>query len=391
MAELSLNLMLGNLQQVKKKLEGVSVGGGAAAGPAKGEAKKSGANLAVMAAGIGALVGLIGGLAASMGSVQGLLQVLGGLLNSLVAPFVPILIGLLKPVLVVLQVLMRYMLKFFMDPVGNLKKALEAITGVVAKLLGLDPSELNGYVTSFLAAIDNIVGVFTGVKDFLVGVFTGDFKKAWGGLKAIWTNAIQYIGNMLSAGIELLALPFKAIANQIDQVFGTDFLGQINLMIAILKEAISFLVSFFTGDWKGAWESLKKIGGLLLDLLVKIFQNTFQVLKTFGTWVWNGLVAALTAGFNILKNLGQWIMNKIKEKFGFGGNTKTTSVGDAVITPQGQVVKTDPNDYLIATKTPGNLGGGNVINITVEGSMNEEVLEQMTSKLRMELTRMGDF
>jgi hypothetical protein len=34
------------------------------------------------------------------------------------------------------------------------------------------------------------------------------------------------------------------------------------------------------------------------------------------------------------------------------------SVNDAIITPSGKVISTHPEDYLIATKTPENLGGG---------------------------------
>ena len=41
---------------------------------------------------------------------------------------------------------------------------------------------------------------------------------------------------------------------------------------------------------------------------------------------------------------------------------------DAIITPGGQVIQTNPSDYLIATKTPGALcGGGGGITINING------------------------
>ena len=45
----------------------------------------------------------------------------------------------------------------------------------------------------------------------------------------------------------------------------------------------------------------------------------------------------------------------------------TRSVHDAVITPKGEVITTDPKDYLIATKTPKTLvgGGAPTINFSV--------------------------
>ena len=58
------------------------------------------------------------------------------------------------------------------------------------------------------------------------------------------------------------------------------------------------------------------------------------------------------------------------------------SVNDAIITPQGDIVTTDPKDYLIATKTPNQLvGGGNVtvspvINCNVVNNTNAKVTQQ---------------
>ncbi len=59
----------------------------------------------------------------------------------------------------------------------------------------------------------------------------------------------------------------------------------------------------------------------------------------------------------------------------------TVSVNDAIITKQGQVIQTHPDDYLIATKTPGYLGGGGgrvVINVnnTISNEANVDIQEK---------------
>lgn len=56
------------------------------------------------------------------------------------------------------------------------------------------------------------------------------------------------------------------------------------------------------------------------------------------------------------------------------------SVNDAIITKQGQVIQTHPDDYLLATKTPGALGGGGsrvVINVnnTISNEADIDILE----------------
>ena len=45
------------------------------------------------------------------------------------------------------------------------------------------------------------------------------------------------------------------------------------------------------------------------------------------------------------------------------GGGRGKSVGDAIIRPNGDVIETDPADYLIATKNPSSLGGSTTINI----------------------------
>lgn len=51
-------------------------------------------------------------------------------------------------------------------------------------------------------------------------------------------------------------------------------------------------------------------------------------------------------------------------------NVTTTQVHDAVITPGGDVIQTDPADYIFATKTPQNLGGGGAnINVSINGGV----------------------
>lgn len=48
--------------------------------------------------------------------------------------------------------------------------------------------------------------------------------------------------------------------------------------------------------------------------------------------------------------------------------TKTEKVNDAIITPQGKIITTHPDDWLIATKNPAGLGGGSNIIVNVTGN-----------------------
>jgi xanthosine utilization system XapX-like protein len=63
------------------------------------------------------------------------------------------------------------------------------------------------------------------------------------------------------------------------------------------------------------------------------------------------------------------------------------SVQDAVITPQGQVIQTDPADWLFATKNPSALAGGITVNINGGTYLSEEVAEDIGDKIINKLKR----
>lgn len=74
--------------------------------------------------------------------------------------------------------------------------------------------------------------------------------------------------------------------------------------------------------------------------------------------------------------------NNLRHKTALGINKEFSyqSVNDAVITPDGDVITTDPEDYLIATKTPGQFAGGGAVTPII----NNNIINNSSSKVRQE-------
>jgi hypothetical protein len=102
---------------------------------------------------------------------------------------------------------------------------------------------------------------------------------------------------------------------------------------------------------------------------------------TIGTnWklIWAGIVADFTDKINIIKRLIGDVMGPLNAVGSFVGGAingagsalkSVLNVHDAVITPSGQVIQTDPADYLFATKNPGNMGGSGSLTININNGM----------------------
>lgn len=62
--------------------------------------------------------------------------------------------------------------------------------------------------------------------------------------------------------------------------------------------------------------------------------------------------------------------------------SKTTKVNDAIITPQGNVITTHPEDYLIASKNPSGLmgGGSPIVNIDIQNNSGKKIEMKQSAK-----------
>jgi hypothetical protein len=63
-------------------------------------------------------------------------------------------------------------------------------------------------------------------------------------------------------------------------------------------------------------------------------------------------------------------------------STRVQKVNDAIISPKGDIISTHPDDYLIATKNPQNLGGGKTIIINIDTMIgSREFAEEMGNEI----------
>lgn len=128
-------------------------------------------------------------------------------------------------------------------------------------------------------------------------------------------------------------------------------------------------------------EMQKKVGSLSTEKANQQLQNTIDKARE------------LQKEADRLANLGFFgsLFEGGKEMLKKAG--KTIGVNDAIITPQGDVIKTDPSDYLIATKTPGALAGASSGGITVnvnypmvlDRSAGEKLAQVLSETLRTKL------
>lgn len=186
-----------------------------------------------------------------------------------------------------------------------------------------------------------------------------NFVAVWQILESGWTTFWTFVKNAANLALEFLA-----------NLFGLD-LALIEGNWTIVWTAVS---TFFTGIWDG----IKTAATEALSFLT-------NQLNTFVSWA-KGILGDIV---NPIQGVGNLISGT--ENLAKGAASAVTSVvnvHDAVITPGGQVIHTDPSDYLFATKTPGSMGGGGVtINLNGGMFLNDQAVTLLANTIAKQINR----
>lgn len=355
--------------------------------------------------------GLIGGLLGNLlASVKQLFDPLSAIATLLVAALFPIL----KPFLILFLKIGFLLFRWLQNSLSGLGDtgpgvSIDAETGQ-AKVNDSLKSALfiiGGIIGAIVAALAGAPALLIAGIAILGGLLV---SKVGGFLIDMLLKVVSFIDGVFGSNLlEPLKTIFDGISNVFNGLWNTvksllslDFAG----VMDGLKQILTGLWQIIKGNFLLAWEALKTIftkswEGLkiiligLWEALKKVFTTSWEVLKDIGSWIFNSLKDVFSSSFNALKGIGSWIWDKVTSFFSFGGGGGSSRVNDAMITPTGDLIRTNPSDYLIATKNPGSMGtGGGSKQVTVNingGMITEDVARDIGRILQREINYGGGF
>jgi hypothetical protein len=251
--------------------------------------------------------------------------------------------------------------------VGLLGIAIPAVTAGFALLASpftIIALALTGIVALFLIFKDQIFAFGAYIEES-TGLFTF-FKDIWAQLSLIFTETLIPAFQRFWAVIQ----PFLPVLGFIAKAIGAVLLGAILGTI----EGLKVLIQMFT--W--VFDIVTKIAAFFIDGMVNSIQAVIDKIKALISFVKDLIANLKEIGIGgVVKSIG----GKIKGLFGGGSQ----SVDDAIISPNGNVITTHPDDYIMAMKDPSLLAqgaGGITINITGNSFMGKEnIAEQIGNDL----------
>lgn len=376
--------------------------------------------------GMGDLLGLVGGLGeglmATLGPIAGIALIAKGIMDA-VKPILDIITMvvaiLVLPLSMLLQSIVRpllmYLFKFLLFAMGGLKTIIGFILGD-GKLMGEGMKDMgialggdlgkaliqagtqaaggeggtSGRVGLFqIPDLGKVIGdALSGVTpEKLLGWLFPVVPLASGLIDFIFKNAAPSAEDIIKAlfpnGIKLP--DFAPLAN-----YGADVLkGTMETLGKgwdVLSDVGNQVVTAMREKLDAGWDVLVAIGSWVLSGIEGKLTEAWTYISGLGMWAWNGLTKVITTAWDYLttNKLGQTIFDGLKSAIDaaiaaakrlldnivaslnpFGGSPK--SGDDMVISPGGDIISTNPSDFIIATKDPSSLAGGKGGNITIGG------------------------
>ena len=185
---------------------------------------------------------------------------------------------------------------------------------------------------------------------------------------AVVTGFVAVVGG-LAVGVWAVNSAMKTLGITTKALMSGSVWGLIIIGVIFLADKLKNLIAEFYGvelTWKEIWDD---IIGHTSDAILAI----------------TGWIDKLVQKFNVVKFLFQ----DIKEKVTAGAIDlagRVINVDDAIITPRGDIVQPADDDFIIATKDPSGLGGGQTIKFDFSGATITNK-EQFMNDIKMQLGR----
>ena len=198
-------------------------------------------------------------------------------------------------------------------------RAKNIVDNAVAKITEKFPvlgTILGGVIGGIKVRFNYLKTIFSNVIGFIKNVFTGNWKGALENVKNLAVAPIQKISglfdtitNTVKRVLTVISEKFPAIAPIIQGVQAT-IMPIIESIKGVFNGLIDFIKNVFTGNWAGAWESVKNI-----------FGNAFSALKGLAKAPLNAVISLINKAIGGLNKLSvtvpDWVPGIGGQQWGF--------------------------------------------------------------------------
>jgi phage-related protein len=182
--------------------------------------------------------------------VETVFPILVGLLEALLPSFIQITETLLPVLLQVVDMLLPPLIQIVQALLPPLVQLLQPLLNLLSPLLNL-----------LQPILDLVVAVIAPLGNLISGLLT---------------PLITIVSKLIEVALKPLQLGFEVLSDTLTSVVNYAFesvMNKVNTIKGVFSGIIQFIKGVFTGDWKSAWEGVKKIFSSIADGIGKAFKT----------------------------------------------------------------------------------------------------------------------
>lgn len=157
---------------------------------------------------------------------------------------------------------------------------------------------------TIIKVVGDIADLLGGIVDFVVGTFTGDWKKAWNGIKKVFSGVWNAIKDIFSGVWEIIKNLAKNGAEFVKKIINAAWNG--------IKSLTSTVWNLIKTILSGIWSGLKSLVSTIFNGIKSVISAVWNTIKTATSTVWNGIKGVLSVIWNAIKSLTTSAFNGIK-------------------------------------------------------------------------------
>ncbi len=166
---------------------------------------------------------------------------------------------------------------------------------------------VSSLISAFSGVVNGIRQIFQGLIDFLIGVFTGDWRRAWDGVKQIFSG----VGTAISSIWNGIKGVFDAILSYVGNTFRTTWESAWNIIKSVAINIWNGLSSWLSTLWNNLKNTAANIFNNIKNSIIRAFNSIKSSTSIIWNSIWNiikGVINSIIGGMNKMINA----LNKIK-------------------------------------------------------------------------------
>ncbi len=203
-----------------------------------------------------------------------------------------------------------------------LTDVLEALKGVIDTFLGWFGTDLDTVWSEITSTVES---VWNGIVDFFDSVWneiTSAASSAWETIKNVITVAIMLIGEIISAAVQIISLPWRFIWENCKEYIIAAW--------ETIKNVISSALNTISSVISAGWNAISAVVSPVIDTIINIVSSGWNLISSVVSNVAQGILGVVSSVWNSISGVVSSVMGTISSVMSSGWNAAKGVVTSAI-------------------------------------------------------------